>query len=264
MKLAYLIFILSLFTGFLGCQNNNKSSQSKIDSLNSVTGNDSTILSYTNWVEKIKDSYQKSEGPTYTKGDYSFYAIVYKKDSLPVLYEEIAEAGNYGFTEKKYFLENGMLNFYQEKTKQLELSEGGENIFKEVRIYFRNDVFLKAEERKAQSDTLLKQAAFSPIDAGLIDKNKQYDLKRLEEAISGSASYNLLFDRVDSVSRSKVYLIMGNQNQNAFESIYKINKADSFILKVLQQPEAFKGRKIAVKFNRKGAEMVYESGSLVN
>lgn len=230
------------------------------DSLLALNSSDSSILVYAEGLNKLKESLSKIESPVYTQGDYSFYTSIYKKDGLPVLYMEYGESGSNSFSEKKYYLENGTLVLYYEKSKQANSSEKREIEFKEVRIFFRNDVFLKAEERIAKSDVALRQMPFSLIDEHLVDKNKQIDFKRLEDSNSEVGDYNLTFDSIDSLSPNREYLVMANKNTNTFKSKYQILKADSLIFKMKENPNEFRGRKLKINHSRRGINMTYELG----
>lgn len=257
---AGLFFSFLLITSFISCQSNKKQSVQFQDSLKALNSSDSSILIYVDGLEKLKESLEKIESPVYTKGDYSFFTAVFKKDSLPVIYTEYGDAGEYGFNEKKYYLDNGELVFYVEKSKQASSSEKPSYQFRQSRIYFRNNVFLKAEERVAINDEQLNQLAFTQVDEALIDKNKQIDFERLDKTIAEVGEFNLTFDRIDSQSVSRQYLIMGSKS--AYESTYLIKKSDSLISKIKDNPNAFKGKKLKLQHTKQGTKMIYKSGDL--
>lgn len=261
MRKLYPFLIILLFSlGWISCQSNNKANQHLRDSLMATNSSDSSILDYALGLEKLIDSYKKSESPVYSKGDYSFYTVIFEKDSLPVIYKEYGDSGEYGFTTKKYYLNNGELVLYIEKLKQVTGGEKPNYDFKETRIFFRNNVFLRADERKAESDSLLNQTPFTLVDAGLIDKNQQFDFQRIEDATHGVGEYNFVFNRLDSISSRKMNLVLNNSS--AYQSIYQITKTDSLILKIKANPYAYKGKKLNIKYNREGSNMIYLSGGL--
>jgi hypothetical protein len=264
MKKSYLYFIFLFLFGssWTACQSNNQKTSQVQDSLLALNSSDSSILTYADGLNKLKESLLNIESPVYTQGDYSFYTSIYKKDSLPVLYIEYGESGSNSFSEKKYYLENGALVLFYEKSKQATSGEKPEIEFKEVRIFFRNDVFLKAEERIAKSDVALNQTPFLLIDEHLVDKNKQIDFNRLEDANKEIGDFNLTFDRIDSLSPNRKYLIMANKNANTYESKYQILKADSLIFKIQENPNEFKGKKLKISHSKQGIKMIYKSGEL--
>ncbi len=264
MKKTYLnLIILLLFvTCWTACQSNQQKMARVQDSLMALNSSDTSILIYVSGINKLKSSLSKKESPVYTKGDYAFYTSIYKKDSIPVLYEEYGELGANSYNEKKYFMENGSLVLYYEKSKLSSSNEEPNFEYKEVRIFFRNDVFLKAEERIAKSDSLLSQMAFTLIDQYLIDKNKQIDFSHLEDANNEAGDFNLTFDRIQNSASSKKYLIMANQNSNTYESSYQVLKADSLIIKLEENPDAFRGRKLKINYDKQGTRMVYNSAEL--
>jgi hypothetical protein len=264
MEKPYLYFIVLFLLGssWTACQSNNQKMAQVQDSLLALNSSDSSILTYADGLNKLKESLSKIESPVYTQGDYSFYTSIYKKDSLPVLYIEYGESGNNSFSEKKYYLESGALVLFYEKSKQATSSEKPEVEFKEVRIFFRNDVFLKAEERIAKSDIDLNQTPFSPIDEHLVDKNRQIDFERLENANREVGDFNLTFDRIDSLSPNREYLVMANKNANTYESKYQVLKADSLIFKIKENPNEFKGKKLKIIHSKQGIKMIYKLGNL--
>ena len=257
---ASLLFFLFVITSFSSCQSNKKQSVQFRDSLKALNSSDSSILIYVDGLEKLKNSLEVQESPVYTKGDYSFFTAVFKKDSLPVIYTEYGDAGEYGFNEKKYYLENGELVFYVEKAKQASSNEKPSYQFKESRIYFRNNIFLKAEERVANNDEQLNQLSFTPVDEFLIDKNKQIDFERLDKTIAEVGDFDLTFNRIDSLSISKQYLVMSSKS--AYESTYLIKNADSILKKIKENPYAYKGKKFKVQHVKQGTRMIYKSGEL--
>lgn len=262
MKFFFLsFFFFYLFTiSFISCQSNTEKSTQFQDSLKALNSSDSSILIYVDGLEKLKASLDLQESPVYTKGDYSFFTTLLKKDSLPVIYTEYGDAGNYGFNEKIYYLDHGELVFYVEKTKQASSATKPSYLFKESRIYFRNNIFLKAEERLANTAKQLIQLPFALVDEALIEKNKQTDLERLDETIAGVGDFNLTFDRIDSQSVNKQYLVM--VSAGAYQSAYLIKKADSLLSKIRENPFAYKGKKLKVKYLKQGTKMTYISAEL--
>ncbi|MEO5911346.1 MAG: hypothetical protein ABIP95_10685 [Pelobium sp.] len=257
---AYITVILLFSLGWISCQSNNKVNQHLRDSLMATNSSDSSILDYALGLEKLINTYNKSESPVYKKGDYSFYTVIFEKDSLPVIYKEYGDSGNYGSTTKKYYLNDGELVLYIEKLKQ---STGGDKPnydFKETRVFYRNNVFLRADERKAESDSLLNQTPFTLVDASLIDKNQQFDFQRIEDATHTTGEYNLVFNRLDSVSSRKMKLVLNNSS--AYQSIFQVTKPDSLIQKIKASPYSYKGKKLNIKYNREGSNMIYQSGAL--
>ncbi len=254
----YFIYLIVTGFGLSSCQNNSQKNAHLRDSLMAVNSSDSSILLYAISLDKQSASLKEMESPVYEKGDYLFYSTMFLKDSLPVIYQEFGDAGKYGFSDKRYYLQNGELVLFTEKDKQASSGEKPDYEFKESRFYFRNNVFLKAEERIANSDSSLTQTSFSLMDENLVDKNKQVNFKRLEDAVHGSGNFNLVFDRLQDLS-SKKYLVLGS---NDYESSYLVKKPDSLIIKIGENPAAYKGRKLNVKYKRQGIQMIYEGGDL--
>lgn len=251
-KLLYLICLVSLFS----CNSSGNHSGSNIkDSLNAIISSDESIITYTNGLNSLKENLQKTESPVYKQGDYTFYFVEYSKDNSPVIYEERGSSDNYGFNNKSYYLEDGEIVLYQEKSKQKIIGEKPSFEFKELRIFYRNSIFLKADERSGESDSLLNSLPFTKVEENLIDKNKFLDLNRLEKGLNTTGDYSLTFDKIVNQGNSKKLLVMSNSQ--GIESSYLIKQSDSLIYKLQDQPDIFKGSKINISYTRQGTNMTY-------
>lgn len=256
-------FFLGLIVPFvISCNSSNKQSGKYTrDSIIATNSTDSSILIYKDGLDKISDALDIQESPVYTRGDYSFYFVMARKDSLPVYYKEIGDSGDYGYNHKTYYLENNDLVLFLEESKVANISEKSSLEFKETRTFFRNGIFLKAEQRVANSDSLLKETPFSKLDENMGEKNPQYDFQRIENAIAGVGDFTLTFDRIQAPNSSKSYLILNNGSLN-LESAYLINKPDSLIIKIKQQPEVYKGKSLKIDYKKQGMQMIYNKGKL--
>jgi hypothetical protein len=257
-KLLYLFFICSL----LACNSTNKNSGNAVkDSLSAVISSEESIITYAEGLNNLKESLEKIESPVYNQGDYTFYFVGYKKDRLPVIYEEYGSSGSYGFNNKTYYLQNGEIVLYQEKSKQTIIGDKPSFEFKDLRIFYRNAIFLKADERSAESDSLLNSKPYTKVEESLIDKNKFYDFSRIEKGLSASGEYALTFDRINQ-NAAKKFLIM-NSSQG-IESSYLIKKSDSLIYKLEEQPEVYRGTKLKINYKRQGTNMIYDGEQLAH
>ncbi len=257
-KNALLIIICLLICG---CQQNAKNASNKktIDSLNRANGNDSSLLAYADEITGIKESMEKTESPNYDTGDYSFYVVSYTNGGSIVLLEEFGDAGDYGFSNKQFFFKDGQLIFYHDFEKQTNLSKTApENTFSETRIFYRNDVFLKADQRKANAEDALKSLPFTANEN--IEKNQQATLRKLQNALAKTGDYELFFNRIDSVRR-KAYLVLESASGN-ISSNFLIKTPDSLINQLNLEPGFFKGKKIEPEYSRSGNEMIYKSAKI--
>ncbi|MBD3750058.1 MAG: hypothetical protein IE931_11245 [Sphingobacteriales bacterium] len=262
MKIYYSA-VLSFFFLILmsACHQSNSKNEQLKDSLMASNLSDSSILVYASGIEKLSAALQKEESPVYNKGDYTFYAEIFKKGDQPVIYHEFDDAGDFGYTDKKYYLDKGDLILYTEKTKQVLAGAKPSFTFTQKRIYYRNGVFLKAEERNAAGDSLLLRTPFSVLDENLVDKNKQFDFQALQDAVHQTGDYNLTFTMIDSTKSKKLFLIMGNGNATCTAK-YLVSQPDSLINNLLSNPSAYKNKKLQISFTRQGTDMIYKSGSL--
>ncbi len=256
--------LLSIFVCLLifGCQQNAKNASNKktIDSLNQVIGSDSSYLAYADEITNIKESMEKTESPYFNVGDYTFYAVSYDNGGNMVLLEEFGDAGDYGFSNKQFFYKDGQLIFYHDFEKQTNLAKTTpESTFSETRVFYRNDVFLKADERKANSEDALKNLPF--IANENIEKNQQSTIQKLQNALTKTGDYELFFNRIDSL-RKKAYLVMESPS-GTISSSYLIKTPDSLIYQINLEPGFFKGKKLDVQYRRSGNEMIYKSAKIL-
>ena len=254
----FLLLFVALCTGFVACQSNQPQSETVQDSLMALNSSDSSILMYAEGIEKLKASLEFKKSPFYTQGDDIYNATIYQKDSIPVLYVAYRQSKDNTFDEKSYYIENGSLVLYHERSKQISSQEKSSFDFKEDRIFFRNDIFLKADQRFAKTEELLNTAPFVLLDEYLVTKDKQADLKQINDAAYEIGDFNLVFDRIETPSPNLKYLVMANKNANTYESFYQINDVDSVILNMETNPEMFKGKKLKIDYIKRGKKMIFK------
>lgn len=255
------LFSLCFLLVMSACHQTDLKNKQLKDSIIASTLSDSSILVYASGIEKLSNALQKEESPVYDMGDYTFYTEIFKKDGQPVIYHEFDDAEADGYTDKKYYLDKGDLILYTEKTKQVSVGSQPSFTFNQKRIYYRNGVFLKAEERSAAGDSLLLRTPFSILDENLVDKNKQFDFQTLQDAVNQTGDYNLTFTKIDSTKSKKLFLLMGNSNAT-YTAKYMILQPDSLINNLLSNPSAYKNKKLQISFTKQGTDMIYKSGSL--
>jgi hypothetical protein len=258
MKKISLLLLCYFFSIFVACQSNQHKSESVQDSLMALNSSDSSILMYANGIEKLKSSFTKIESPVYTKGDEFYYYNIYKKDSIPVLYTSFKKSKGDTFDEKSYYFDRGAMVLFYERSKVVAAQEKSIFDLKEERIFFRNDIFLKADQRIARTEDLLNVAPFVLLDEYLVSKDKQADLKQIENAVYQLGDYDLSFDRIETPSPTLKYLVLSNKNVNTYESIYQVDIADSVIIKMESNPELFKGQKLKIDYIKRGKKMIYK------
>ncbi|MRX48700.1 hypothetical protein GJJ64_16010 [Pedobacter sp. HX-22-1] len=248
----------------ISCNSVNQSSSLTVkDSINAISITDTSILIYTEGLLKLKDSFEKLESPVYSKGDYAYFYSAYKKDGEPVIYQEYGDSGEYGFQEKTYFLEEGEIVLYTEKSKLLIPESKGDYQHKESRYFYRNGIFLKAEEKSAANDSALLKLPFVKLDENLADEKKVFDFTEIESALQGTGKYALTFNKLNTLN-TKQYLMLSNNNLS-IDVAYLIKTPDSLINDIALQPALYKGKKLNIEFEKQGKTlMIYKSGSLSN
>src|SRR5690606_3719372 len=108
---------------------------------------------------------------------------------------------------KTYYLENDEVVLYHEKSKQSITGAKPSTEFKESRIFYRNSIFLKADERIAESDSLLNNMPFTKVEEILVDKNRYYDFKKIENALFCKGEYDLYFYKISSAKSGKLLIL---------------------------------------------------------
>jgi hypothetical protein len=260
----YICFLIGALGIITSCNSVNQSSSVTVkDSINAISITDTSILIYTEGLLKLKDSFEKLESPVYSKGDYTYFYSAYKKDGEPVIYQEYGDSGEYGFQEKTYFLEDNEIVLFTEKSKLLIPESQGDYQYKESRYFYRNGIFLKAEEKSATSDSALYKLPFVKLDENLADEKKVFDFSELESAITGTGKYALTFNKLHSLN-TKQYLILSSNNLS-IDAAYLIKNPDSLIHDITLQPSLYKGKKLNIVSEKEGKTlMIYKSGSLAN
>ncbi|KHJ39168.1 hypothetical protein PBAC_07680 [Pedobacter glucosidilyticus] len=262
--LKYLVLLMVSLGIITSCNSVNQSSSVTVkDSINAISITDTSILIYTEGLLKLKDSFEKLESPVYSKGDYAYFYSAYKKDGEPVIYQEYGDSGAYGFQEKTYFLEDGEIVLFTEKSKLLIPESQGDYQHKESRYFYRNGIFLKAEEKSAANDSALHKLPFVKLDENLADEKKVFDFTEIENALQGTGKYVLTFNKLNTLN-TKQYLMLSNNNLS-IDVAYLIKTPDSLINDIALQPALYKGKKLNIQFEKQGKTlMIYKSGSLAN
>jgi hypothetical protein len=254
MKLYSFLLLTVFLTSIFGC-NRFKADhpQANLTDENKTTDlTASTIIHYTDSVDKNLQQFTKTESLVYMLGDLSFYVEQYGN----TLFVERAYNGAESNSLKKYYFRNDSLLLFT--TKQ-ELSNEDGTLFKEERVYLRNHTVFKKDSRTAVSAAALKSLAF--IDIPLSDNvspDKIYlnNVSSLQNALKGDDKFDMIFESIRTYPDSR-YITLRNKEQNGYSASVLVKERDAFIDSLLNYPMLFKDKELKFKWKVIDREAVY-------
>lgn len=250
---VFYLFSILLFS-LAAC---NKNTDQLKTSINSVSSNSikENILAIADSINKISVRAQKQESLIYNLGDYSFFISRFIQNSEAVLYIEHGKSGEYGHTEKRYYLKNGMVILLEQSSKDNKVYLP----FKTERTYYNKGQPIYSERREARTAGELSGMNFKQQPAS---GNILKDMKKLNDAMYQKGDFDLVFEGITEFPKAK-YLILSKRNLNAYRAPILVEKKDNFIEAIATNPEKYLGRKLRITWDlRKPNEAVYVSGSL--
>ncbi|WP_374166405.1 hypothetical protein [Arcticibacter sp. MXS-1] len=215
------------------------------------------ITAYGDSIDANLAQFTKQQSLVYERGDYSFSVARYSKDNAPVLYVERGSAGESGDSEKRYYLKDGKVVLYSERTSGPAAAPAASL----VKLYYRNSVLFNGFIKKGSSETELEQARFQPYRGGG-RKAADQDLPRLEDAVSQKGEFDLVFESVTEYPRAR-YIVLTRERFNAYRAVIRADKEDEFIRELASNPMKYQGASLHIKWNvTADNEAVYKEGTL--
>lgn len=214
------------------------------------------ILAFADTVNNLSKEAIKQESLIYTLGDYSFHISRYIRNSEVSLYIEHGNSGDYGNTEKWYYLKDGkvVLSIHTSKNTMVYLP------FKTERTFYKNGELLYSERKEANTRQELTSLNFRQNE--IPSEDIAEDMKKLNDAIYQRGKFDLVFDGITEYPKAK-YLILSRNNFNAYRAPILVEKKDDFIEALFSNPEKYRGRKLKIIWAlREPNEAVYVSGGL--
>lgn len=252
-RLKYFILLITL--SLAAC---NKNTDQVKSSLNSAAAQvlKENILAYADSINNLPESAIKQESLIYSLGDYSFHVSRYIRKSEICLYIEHGKSGDYGYTEKRYYMKDGQvaLLLHNSKNTQVYLP------FKTERRFYKNGQIVYSDRREARTRKELSLLQFQQNEVP--SEDIVYDMNKLNDAIYQRGSFDLVFDGIAQFPKAK-YLILSKKNFNAYRAPILVEKKDEFIEALFSDPEKYKGRKLKITWAlREPNEAIYVSGGL--
>ena len=252
-RLIYFLILVTLL--FAAC---NKNSDQVKGSINAASGQllKEEILAFADTVDNLSHWINKQESLVYTLGDYSFHVSRYLNNSQVSLYIEHGSSGDYGYTEKRYYLKDGKVVLYikVQKNSMTELS------FKTVRTFYTNGDLFYSDQKSAKTENELDSLSYQVNDTPEVHIDD--DMKKLNDAIYQRGQFDLVFDGITEYPKAK-YLIFSRNNINAYRAPILVEKEDDFIKAISLNPEKYRGRKLKITWTlRNTNQAIYVSGGL--
>ncbi|PWG81008.1 hypothetical protein [Pararcticibacter amylolyticus] len=214
------------------------------------------IKMYEDSVNLILPELQKQESLVYEQGDNSFYVIKYSHNGEPVLYVENEDNGEYGKSEKRYYLKERRLLLYTENTQSYNTSER----LMQNRLYFRgNTLFSSLQKTGPDAKSLHSETlkAFTPKE-----REQYLEIPEMEDALNQRGKFNLVFDGITQYPKAR-FLILSRGEFNSYRAVLRIEKEDELINELSSDPSRYTGTKFDLNWqiNSEG-EAVYTSGRI--
>lgn len=251
-RLKYFIVLLIIVAS---C---NKNSEQISRSANPESGkfNILNILSFADTVDNLSKTATKQESLLYNLGDYTFHVSRYVRNSEVSLYIEYGNNGEYGKTEKRFYLKDGHIVLLIENTEQTL----NPMPFSTTRSFYKNGKLLYSDQKKAKTEMELKNKEFKMT--GLPGRDILADLKKLNDAIYQRGDFDLVFAGIAEYPKAK-YLILSRDKFNAYRAPILVEKEDDFIRAIFSNPEKYRGRKLKINWALDQSDQaIYVSGGL--
>jgi hypothetical protein len=259
MKAIHFLFSGILPLLFLGC-NNFKSThpQAELTGEAGATGmTDKSILIFTTAIDRQLSNFKKEYSLIYLSGDVSLYAEKYSQYNNGMLYRTFTSRGNLSNVVKSYYFKNDSLVLVRERSGTTN-DEGGQ-VLKDTRIYLRNNVAFKMENRIAGSPEAIRTLpylAVQPPGNKYPDENYNEDIKVLNEAIAGEDKFEMVFQNIMTYPEAS-YIVLKSKKQQDYTATIRVNDHDTFIDSLLNMPAAFNGKKLNLNWRIADKEAVY-------
>ncbi len=214
------------------------------------------IKMYEDSVNLALPELQKQESLVYEQGDNSFYIIKYSYNGAPLLYIEKEDNGEYGVSEKRYYLKGKRILLYTENTQSYNTSEG----LRQNRLYFRGNTLFSSLQKTGPDAKALNSATFKAFTPK--EKEQYLEIPGMEDALNQRGKFNLVFDGITQYPKAR-FLILSRDEFNSYRAVLRIEKEDELINELSSNPSRYTGTKFDLdwQINSEG-EAVYRSGRI--
>lgn len=191
----------------------------------------------------------------YSLGDYSFHVNKYSYKGQAVLYREWGSSGEYGSTDKRYYIKDQNVSFLVENSYTPTASKP----YSFLKAYFKDGGVFHAKQVNALTKQALSDQDFEDVEyTGF----KPANITLFEDALSQQGKFDLTFERIIECSKAK-YLIFSNNGCNSYRAPVKVENTDEFIQEIASNPLRYKGEKLDIVWGLSDSnEVIYTNGKL--
>ena len=254
MKTAYLVFSFSALIGISGCSQQPKHPQADLISQAAATAmTDKTIGVLADSIDANLNQLEKQSSLVYLQGEQSMYAERYSANGKAILYVEQRDNGLINRQTKKYYFKNDSLILVQESKKI-------NNDYTDTRIFLRNNIAFRKEQRQANSSSALQTKPYLSLksikDNSLKEDDYKQNIRTLDEAIAGNNQYEMLFDQFIEIPGENI-IQLKSKAQNGYTASILVKDPDAFIDSLKNNPKSFRNEKLNFKWKVEDKEAVY-------
>lgn len=191
----------------------------------------------------------------YSLGDYSFHVNKYSYKGEAVLYREWGSSGEYGNTDKRYYIKDRDVSFLVENT----FTPTASKPYSFLKAYFKNGEVFHAKQINAPTKQALSNLDFEDVH---YTGYKPVNIALFEDALSQQGKFDLTFERIIECSTAR-YLIFSNNGFNSYRAPVKVENTDEFIQEIASNPLRYKGKKLDISWGLSDSnEVIYTHGKL--
>jgi hypothetical protein len=251
-----LMLVLCVSTLF-SCNSKSDHPQARLlEDGSSTSLNDKSILSFADSLNRNLSSLKKTISLIYMLGDNSLYVERYTDANGDKVYYEQINNGSANSTLNKYYFKNDSLMLISSYSKQI-LENGP--IFKDTRVYLRNNTAFKKENRTASSAAAIQTLPYlliQDVDSHAAEESYFEKIKNLNDAISQTNKFEMVFDNITTYPDSKS-LMLKSKIRNSYTANVTIANKSPFIDSLLNNSSIFENEKLKFNWIVKDNEAVY-------
>lgn len=257
MKSVFFLVIIGLFSVIIGCNYFKPDHpQAEITDTNATNLTAKSILTYTDSVDRTLANFEKKTSLVYRLGDLSFYVEEFNHNNQTILLIERANSGGISNSLKKYYLKNDSLVLIDVRN---ELANDDGTVFKDMRIFMRNNTAFRLTQRTASSLSAIKTLPYietSLTQSNLSSKNYLENISTLKDVIAANNQFDVVFESITTYPDSR-YIILKSKLPNSYTATVLVNQKDALIDSLLNDPLSFKDEKLRFSWIVKNQEAIY-------
>lgn len=232
-----------------------------------VTGlNSAKISAFATYMNTNNSTFNKQYSLVYMLGDNSLYVEKFTDAKNNKVYYEHVNNGSASSMLNKYYFQNDSLVLVEISNRQNTSNSGTANadnneegsLFRDTRIFLRNNTLFKKESRTASSAVALGSLPYLAVNSDKQAEEEHYfeKIKVLDDAILQRNKFEMVFDNITTYPDSR-FLTLKSKIQNSYTASILINQTNGFIDSLLHYPSVFKDESLNFKWNVKDNEAVY-------